>query len=763
MLSPAALVASFVAATALLVSDSVHAAPLAVDADGCRSSTTTVSSSVAAVSTAAYLASTSTASLAAASSGTYTAVLSSVSTATYAGTATASSTASVSACAATTASAVPIASSITPEYLSFTGSTGVNYVATTQAGARYSVEFDCTSAAPLGSSPALLTVIAAPSNCSTDISSMLASFAAEDDVWTTDFLANTLLWPNACGTAWLTEAASALKTLGHSSIYSLSSASVESATALSVSTSDSLSIASGPFVYVPSATEAKLRLAPVYRVYADPYYAFTTGLFPRGVAVANLSEQLYVQAAVGTPDGEAMSAVGVPVPSRLYFVGKASAALPLAGLRLAMKDIYDVAGVRTGCGNRAYYALYSAPTASSFVVERLLAAGAVLVGKTKTSQFANGESPTADWVDQLCPFNPRGEGYQSPSSSSSGSAASMAAYDWLDFAVGSDTGGSIRGPAGVQGLFGIRPSQDAVSLDGVMPLAASMDTSGYFARTPELFRLIGEALYANSTVVSSTGSEQDQATTLLVPYDLWSSYYNSSGAFISTTAAGLAFNSFITSLASHLGATIDRTSFASKWTSAALSNSTLSSYLNVTYPVIIGKYQYDNLATPFISDYKNKTGGLTPFIDPVPLVRWAWAVAQGETVYEDNLSRKQVFSDFLSNTVFPASSTQCSSSLLLYVQSSGSTSYRNAYLSTPSIPSGFSAGRIANLGQVPEVVVPISQVTYNSTISAGSVEGLPVAISILARKGCDLALLKLVEDLKASGIVTSVKTGAAAF
>lgn len=71
----------------------------------------------------------------------------------------------------------------------------------------------------------------------------------------------------------------------------------------------------------------------------------------------------------------------------------------------------------------------------------------------QTSQFANGEAATADWVDQFAPLNPRGDGYQDPSSSSSGSAVAVSAYDFLDFTVGSDTGGSIRGPASVNGAY----------------------------------------------------------------------------------------------------------------------------------------------------------------------------------------------------------------------------------------------------------------------------------------------------------------------
>jgi Asp-tRNA(Asn)/Glu-tRNA(Gln) amidotransferase A subunit family amidase len=69
-----------------------------------------------------------------------------------------------------------------------------------------------------------------------------------------------------------------------------------------------------------------------------------------------------------------------------------------------VKDIYDIAGLKTGCGSRAYFALYPPRNTTAPAVQRLIDQGAVVVGKTKTSQFANGETATADWVDQLCPF-----------------------------------------------------------------------------------------------------------------------------------------------------------------------------------------------------------------------------------------------------------------------------------------------------------------------------------------------------------------------
>jgi Asp-tRNA(Asn)/Glu-tRNA(Gln) amidotransferase A subunit family amidase len=113
--------------------------------------------------------------------------------------------------------------------------------------------------------------------------------------------------------------------------------------------------------------------------------------------------------------------LAVAVPSRLLFTK--SADKPLAGVRLGVKDIFNVAGLKTSNGNRAWYQLYPEANQTASAVQKLVDAGAVIIGKMKTSQFANGETATADWVDYHAPFNPRGDGYLDPSSSSAGPAA----------------------------------------------------------------------------------------------------------------------------------------------------------------------------------------------------------------------------------------------------------------------------------------------------------------------------------------------------
>jgi Asp-tRNA(Asn)/Glu-tRNA(Gln) amidotransferase A subunit family amidase len=128
----------------------------------------------------------------------------------------------------------------------------------------------------------------------------------------------------------------------------------------------------------------------------------------------------------------------IPIPSRHYYPEDFALDRPLFGMRVAVKDIYDVRGVRTTAGSRAYTKLQSPATRTADCIEKLISLGAVIVGKTKTVQFASGMA-AADWEDYPCPINPRGDMYLDPDCSSSGSGACIAGYDWLDFAIGSDS------------------------------------------------------------------------------------------------------------------------------------------------------------------------------------------------------------------------------------------------------------------------------------------------------------------------------------
>lgn len=170
----------------------------------------------------------------------------------------------------------------------------------------------------------------------------------------------------------------------------------------------------------------------------------------------------------------------------------------LAGLTLAVKDIFDVAGYPTGCGNpeKRAESAENPPTVTAPAVQSLLDAGAVFVGKTHTAEIAfslDGRN-----THYGTPINPAAPG-RVPGGSSSGSASATAA-GLVDIAIGSDTGGSVRGPASMCGVIGLRPTHGRIDLGGAMPLAPSLDTFGWFTRDIDTYERVGAVLLGPDAV-----------------------------------------------------------------------------------------------------------------------------------------------------------------------------------------------------------------------------------------------------------------------
>jgi amidase len=163
---------------------------------------------------------------------------------------------------------------------------------------------------------------------------------------------------------------------------------------------------------------------------------------------------------------------------------------PLAGLKFAVKDIYDVAGHKTSFGSPDWLRTHEPAARTALVVQRLLDAGAHLVGKTHTDELT--WSLTGENTHYGAPVNVNAPG-RITGGSSSGSASVVAA-GVVDFAVGSDTGGSVRLPASFCGILGMRPTHGRIPLDGVRPLAPSFDTCGWFARDTGTFERVGRTL-----------------------------------------------------------------------------------------------------------------------------------------------------------------------------------------------------------------------------------------------------------------------------
>ena len=178
----------------------------------------------------------------------------------------------------------------------------------------------------------------------------------------------------------------------------------------------------------------------------------------------------------------------VPHDLEAPIVGSADG--PLAGLTAVVKDLFDIAGTRTGGGNPEWLAAHEPARAHAAAVAKILAAGATITGKTICDEFFfSGSGINAHYGT---PLNIRAPG-RIPGGSSSGSAAAVAA-NACDFALGSDTGGSVRMPASYCGVYALRPTHGRIDLTGGIAMAPSFDTAGFFADAPGIARRVGAVL-----------------------------------------------------------------------------------------------------------------------------------------------------------------------------------------------------------------------------------------------------------------------------
>ncbi|KAL4883361.1 amidase signature domain-containing protein [Aspergillus karnatakaensis] len=501
------------------------------------------------------------------------------------------------------------------------------------------------------------------------------------------------------------------------------------------------SVPNGP--YLAQITETEALLAPVYRIHYDEYMAFMNGLLPNGTGDA------FKYATVNTISD---STIGIPVPSRLYSKDTATDEKPLAGVRVVVKDIIDLKGVKTSNGNRAWFKLYDAVNASAPAMQHLIDLGVSIIGKVKTAQFANSDRPTADWVDYHDAFNPRGDGYQDPGVSSAGSGAATAAYDWVDVAIGTDTGGSIRIPAGKNGVYGLRPSFGALPNTGVMEEGEHFDAIGFHTRSPQTLQSFGKTWLSSSAQLSKSYTTFPRK--IIVPTNLWP---------VANNASQEIFTAWLNQLATFLNATVESSSVDAYWNATAHTDhpdTDFWSFMQMVGFNLIWRNQLQKVIYPFRAAYAAAFGGRSPFINPFPLARYASASNITEEDSSLAYSKFTYFRSWFGSHVVKSNPDSCSESLFAIPMATGDAVYRNNIYSPPNVSSWatFTPYYFSVQSQGPEVTLPIGEVEYVSEVS-GVVERLPVAIDLLAHRDCDLMLLDLVGALGGEGVLREVRTG----
>ncbi|KAI1770004.1 amidase signature domain-containing protein [Hypoxylon cercidicola] len=481
-----------------------------------------------------------------------------------------------------------------------------------------------------------------------------------------------------------------------------------------------------PGAYVVASISGQLVIAKAYNVMPDPAQAFMTGVVP----ACNDSYKPF-------------SGNGIPVPPAAGGDG------PLAGLRFAVKDLYHVKGIETFAGSRAYGASYPPQNHTSGMVRKTLAGGATMVGKVKTTQFALTTTRNGWEVDFHDPFNSRGDGYLSTAGSSSGPGSAMVAYDWLDFAIGSDTGGSVRYPANHGGIFGYRPSQNYYDLAGVVPCVLSLDTPGFFARSPEVFKKVFD--------VWSAGTEL-ALDKVALPSKLM---YWAEQVPLEQEEAQNMLTGFFSKIESTFNMTSVTTNLTEVWMENAV-NQSLNDYYNTVYGDMNSRESWDLIGVPLFQAYGELTAGAAPPVDPATNI--TWTSGQNETIrvrYDEALRRGQQFREFYSEHVMPHNADTCTDSIIAFTYH-GDTPENRVDLVPFATTGGWYSALPGSYAGAPEIIVPIGQVPYWSKFTLRT-EYRPLSAAFQAARGCDAVLFKFVEEMAKAGLISEVKTGRLAF
>ncbi|MCJ1372983.1 hypothetical protein MMC20_004209, partial [Loxospora ochrophaea] len=444
--------------------------------------------------------------------------------------------------------------------------------------------------------------------------------------------------------------------------------------------------------------------------------------------------------------GERYQTVSISVPSRLAFRASSKQA-PLAGLRFAVKDLYRMNGLKTSLCNQAYLDVSDQADYTASAVAAFTRAGAQILGMTKLSSLISREEPT-EGIDYQIPFNPRGDGYQSPAGSSNGSAAAVAAYDWLDFSLGTDTSGSGRRPALANGVFQLRPTHDAINLDGIVPTFLPWDTPCLFSRDVAMIKQLASVWY----ISDMPPTKFHKPPAIIYPLDYFP---------VPNPAQMIIIEGFISDLEKHLGITISKVSLSSLWDIAPPQEAGQQSVKDYLRSTVVNTYYHDfyhstdNFRAKYRSIYKKE-----PYVTPFNQWRWNLGKRVSPSQNESGLHQLSVYKRWFLDVVMKRETHE---SLLLLPVANVEPNYRDSTPPEPIIQHGFDPLFIPPILGSPDLFVPLDDSEYMSRVS-GKKEFLPVGIDLVGTPGADLTLIETVQGcLTVSGRSTQVLTGARMF
>ena len=368
-------------------------------------------------------------------------------------------------------------------------------------------------------------------------------------------------------------------------------------------------------------------------------------------------------------------------------------------------------------------------------------------------------------IDYKAPFNPRGDSYQSPSSSSTGSAVAAAAYPWLDFTIGTDTGGSIRHPAGVCGTYGLRASTNIISTTGIYSVSPLLDSPGLFARSAAVVAAVMDCLVEQphpSLVLSKTPVKYKLLYPVrasnIKPQDShrWFPYPDKS---LPATDVETVFEKTVQKMEKHLKCTRSPFKIEDLWrqTRPAGQDESLDKATGAIYTVLTTYSCVRETVDPFIADFRAANNAYTPFIDPIVAARQIHGCTITLQQYQTALQSAKIFSQWFRSVVL-ASTTSNEFPVLIFPQSWGVPTYRDEPDNRPLFFSAFSIYSLSYLSGCPDCTVPIGETACRSRVTEAEMF-LPVSLSVLSPPGTDLQLLALLSELEEVGVLKPVGVG----